>query len=608
MQEETIKIKNKAKSLDNFKKLGRNFLYFIKLGFKCSPYVFSFYFILSIIASIFPVITSKYFGNLIDSLTGFIKNGDTGNVWSSLTIYAVIFITPNILQVITDYFDNVFYLKFINFIDIFTLKKRGALDIAHVEDPKFQDLIQQAFNQGWGPVVDLIDVGIVAIRRFFIVVISSTVLFAIDWRIFLCVVVLSLPKLFTEIKFGGLNWSIYQENSREQRVFQTLRMFFINKFSIIESKFFQIQDFFIKKAAKILDDFSDKRVYLEKNKAKYNLLTEILSTGGMFLGLSIAISGALKGSISVGTVVFLFSIISAFNMNITNLLVNIARLLERNLYVSDIMEVINKKPIIKEISNPEKISDESTPEIEFKNVSFKYPGQNNYVLKNISFYLKPGEKLGLVGHNGAGKTTIIRLLLRIHDPSEGQILVNGINLKDVGIKDWWSKLSVLPQDFTSFNFEAKHAISYGDVNKEFDIEKVRVAAKQSTASEFIEKWDDQYERMIGVEFGGAELSKGERQKMALSRVFYRNSSIFVLDEPTAAIDSKSTSEIFRNIEAISDKQSMLIISHNFATLRRANKIIFLDNGEIIEEGSHDELMKAKKTYSELYEQQKGEYE
>ena len=608
MPEETLRIKKPAKSLDNLKKLGKNFVFFVKLAFKCSPYIFSSYFILSILASAFPAITSKYFGNLIDSLAGFIKSGNAGSVWTSLIVYAAIFITPNIMQVFIDFCDNTFYLKFLNFIDIFILKKRGSIDIAHIENPKFQDLLQQAFNQNFGPIVDLIDTGIVAIQRFFIVIISSVVLSVIDWRIFLSVVVLSLPKLFTEVKFGGLTWSIFQENSREQRVYQTLRIFFISKFSIIESKLFQIQDLFIKKADKILGDFSKKRVKIEKEKAKYNSLSEILSTAGMFLGLSIAISGALKGSITIGTVVFLFSIISSFNSNIKNFLLNIARLLERNLYVSDIVEVINTKPIIKEIKNPILIPENITPEIEFRNVSFKYPDQENYVLKNISFKILPGEKVGLVGHNGAGKTTIIRLLLRIHDPSEGQILVNGIDLKELSIQDWWSKLAVLPQDFTSFNFAAKESISYGDIHKEFDIEKVKLAARQSTASEFIEKWPDQYERMIGVEFGGAELSKGERQKMALARVFYRNSPVFVLDEPTAAIDSKSTSEIFRNIEAISDRQSMLIISHNFATLRRANRIIFIENGEMIEEGSHEELMKNKGIYSVLYEQQKGEYE
>lgn len=606
--EETIEIKKKVKSLENFKQLIKNALTFSKFAFKCAPFTFSSAVILSIVMGVFPVVTSKFFGNLVDSITLFIKNGNTANVWSTLIIYTVVSIVPIILSVIETSCGMVFFLKFTNYMELHILKIRGALDIAHIENSKFQDLLQRSFNNGTQPVVQIIDVGIEMVKIMVIVIMSSFAILFIDWKIFILVVVLSIPKFIIEVKYGGLSWGINAENSREQRVYQTLRMFFVNKFAVIESKLFQIQNLFLGKIENIFTDFNKKRIDNEYRRTWFRIFSEILSGAGMFAGLALAINGTLQGTTSVGTIVFLFSVISFFNSNVTNFLLWLARLLERNLYVSDIVEVMNTKPIIKEIKNPKKITSDATPEIEFKNVSFKYPGQNNYVLKDISFKINSGEKIGLVGHNGAGKTTVIRLLLRIHDPIDGQILINGIDLKQLSINDWWSKLAVLPQDFSSFNFAAKNSISYGDINKPFDMEKVIKAATQSTASEFIEKWDDQYERMIGVEFGGAELSKGERQKMALARVFYRDSPIYILDEPTAAIDSKSTSAIFRNIEAIPDKQSMLIISHNFATLRRANKIIFLDNGKIIEEGSHDKLMKDKKTYSELYQEQKGEYE
>ncbi|MFA7662595.1 MAG: ABC transporter ATP-binding protein [Patescibacteria group bacterium] len=557
---------------------------------------------------IFPVVTSKFFGNLVDSIANFIKNGNTGNVWPTLIIYTVVSIIPIVLGVLESAAVMVFLLKFTSYIEVYILKIRGELDIAHIENSKFQDLLQRSFNNGVQPIIQIMDFGIEMIKIMVIVIMSSVAILFIDWKIFLLVVVLSIPKFIIEVKYGGLSWSINAENSREQRVYQNLKVFFINKFSVIESKLFQIQNLFLNKIENIFTDFNKKRIDNEYSRARFRIFSEILSGVGMFAGLGLAINGVLEGKTSVGTIVFLFSVISFFNSNVTTFLMWFARLLERNLYASDIVEVINTKPIIKELKSPKKIISKIAPEIEFKNVSFKYPGQKNYVLKNISFKIKPGEKIGLVGHNGAGKTTIIRLLLRIHDPNKGQVLINGIDLKNLSLNDWWSKLAVLPQDFSSFNFEAKHSISYGNINKQFNLEKVKRAARQSTASDFIESWEDQYDQMIGVEFGGAELSKGERQKMALARVFYRDSQIFVLDEPTAAIDSKSTSEIFRNIEAISSKQSMLIISHNFATLRRANKIIFLDDGKIIEEGSHDELMQDKKLYSELYEQQKGEYE
>jgi ATP-binding cassette subfamily B protein len=598
----------KVKNLDNLKKLFKNFYFFSKLSFKSAPYAFSFFFILSIVDSIFPALTSKIFGDLIDSITGFIKNGDTTNVWFALIIYIIFQAIPGLTDVITSVCANINFLKFPNYLELYILKKRGSLDISQIEDPNFQDLTQRAFNNGTQPIIQIMDMGIGTIRKLLIILIGSGVILSIDWRIFLLVVILSIPKLIIEVKYGGLSWGINAENSREQRLYLTLRGFFVNKFSVIESKLFQIQNLFLEKINNIFNDFTSKRVTIEKERSGYRFLSEILSNIGMFGGLAIAINSSLNGVLSVGTVVFLFTIISSFSSNTTAFLLNLARLLERNLYASDIMEVLNTKNIIKEPAHTNKIRTDFAPEIEFKNVSFKYPKQSNFVINNLSFKIKGGEKIGLVGHNGAGKTTIVRLLLRVHDPVEGQILVNGIDLRTIKLADWWNMLGILPQDFSSFNFEVKNSISYGDVNKKFDLEKVKLAAKQSTAASFIEEWPENYDRMIGVEFGGAELSKGERQKMALARVFYRDSLVYILDEPTAAIDSKSTSEIFRNIEKISSKQSALIISHSFATLRRADRIMLLEHGNIIEEGTHEELMKNNGVYSTLYIQQKGEFE
>ena len=204
-----------------------------------------------------------------------------------------------------------------------------------------------------------------------------------------------------------------------------------------------------------------------------------------------------------------------------------------------------RKAVLEYSQNPKKLSFDSAPTVAFEEVCFKYPGQNKWALQNISFIIKPGQKIGLVGNNAVtGKSTLVRLLLRIHDPIEGRITVNGIDLKEVDIEEWWKYLGVLLQDFTTYNFTAKESIAVGDISGNVDMDTVESSAGKSTSAEFIEELEDKYEHMIGVEFGGIEPSKGQRQKLAIARAFYKGKRFLILDEPTASIDADSASRLF----------------------------------------------------------------
>lgn len=597
----------KNKSWGNFKRLFKNLWFFGRLSFQNTPIASTLIIIMAVLEGIFPVATSKVFGYLIDSITGFIKSGRVEGVWEILAVYIMVKSALPILDTFFTYNFKYWWLKFSNFIDLYILEKRSGLDIAHMEDPAFQDFAQRAFNNGNSPILNIMDIAQQNLRRLILFLGSSIAIFLIDWRIFAITLVSSIPNFIVEVYYGGTSWGIFAENSREQRRYYDNRFFFTSKYRFIEAKLFQIHNFLIEHSKDILDRFFGKQIDLEKRRLWFKFFTELLSAVGVYVSLFMAVNSALAGIITLGTVAFLFTAINSLNGAFSDLLLQLARQLERNLYVNDIVDFISTKSIVKHNPKPVRLMVEKTPIIEFKNVSFKYPKQESTVLKNISFVIRPGEKVAFVGHNGAGKTTIVRLLLRIHDVTEGEVLVNGLNIKDIDLNQWWSRLGVLTQDYSGFQYPAKEAIAVGDRARDLDLEKVIKAAKQSTASNFIESWPEKYETMIGVEFGGEELSKGERQKMALARVFYRDADIFVLDEPTAAVDAPSASEIFRNIESLPESKSALIISHNFATIRRANKIIVLEQGQIIESGVHEELVKADGLYNRLYNQQKSEY-
>jgi len=601
-------METKKKSWVNFRRLFKNLWFFGKLSFTDTPIALVTIIIMAILEGIFPVAVSKIFGFLVDSITGFIRSGDTGNIWTILAYYITAKSALPLMDAFFFYNFRYWYLRFNNFVDLYILKKRSELDIAHMEDPTFLDFAQRAFNNGTNPIINIMDIGQQNLRRLVLFVGSSVAILLIDWRIFLITLLSSLPNFFVEIYYGGSSWGIFAENSREQRRYYDNRTFITTKFKFIEAKLFQIHDFLVESSRDILTRFAGKQMSLEKKRLWFRFSAEILSALGIYASLAIAINSSLSGIITVGTVVFIFTATNSLNSAFSELLNQLARQLERNLYVNDIVDFISTKPFIKHSHKPKQLPKDDTPVIEFKNVSFTYPKQEGLVLNNISFTINPGEKLALVGHNGAGKSTIVRLLLRIHDPSTGDILINGVNLKELDLNQWWSKLSVLMQDFGGFQFLAKEAIAIGDNSKSLDIDKVIKAGQQSTAANFIESWDEKYDTMIGVEFGGQELSKGERQKMALARVFYRDARVYVLDEPTAAVDAQSASQIFRNIETLPENTSALLISHNFATIRRASKIIVLEHGKTIEEGTHEELVANNGLYNELYNQQKSEYE
>ncbi len=229
-------------------------------------------------------------------------------------------------------------------------------------------------------------------------------------------------------------------------------------------------------------------------------------------------------------------------------------------------------------------------------------------MRNISFSIKPGQKIGLVGNNAAGKSTIVRLLLRIHDPSKGKITVNGVDLREIDIEEWWKYMGILLQDFTTYNFSVKESIAVGDVEGKIDLDLVKDSAIKSTSSGFVEELKDKYENMIGVEFGGIEPSKGQRQKLAIARAFYKGKRFLVLDEPTASIDADSADIIFNQIENLPNTISAVLISHNFSTIKRADEIIVLHEGEIVEKGKHDELLSLGGRYAEAYQKQKRDFE
>jgi ATP-binding cassette subfamily B protein len=316
---------------------------------------------------------------------------------------------------------------------------------------------------------------------------------------------------------------------------------------------------------------------------------------------------ALSGAIAVGGLLLAFNTYTRFYQTVNGYIESISFTEEAARYASRWFELFDLKPKITSTENTQRVTFDKPPLVEFKNVSFRYPGNdalNPYVLENLSFTINPGEKIAIVGVNGAGKTTLIKLLCRVYDPTDGAILINGTDLRDIHLDDWQQAIGILFQDFPVYNLTIRESIGVGRISATPDDDKIQQAAKFSGADEFITN----YNQLIWKDFkDGIDLSKGQHQRLAVARMFYRNAAITILDEPTASIDAVTEEKIFTSLEKNMEGKTVILITHRFSTVKNADKILMLEHGKIIEQGSHRTLMQLDHKYAELYTMQAKRY-
>lgn len=424
---------------------------------------------------------------------------------------------------------------------------------------------------------------------------------------FLLLAVFATPLYFIRAKYGNVQWTIYSSQSKKVNYLWYLRYLFTEFETLSEIKIYQLKDYFLKRTKELQNEMIDQY--------KKPIITQTLISSGVSLLLPIVIFFALKSFTvdiiakknSLGDFTFFLNTLYTFVGQISNLLFNFGVVYENNLYVEDYFKLQNIKNQIVDKKGSFSFKKTAPREIRFINVFFKYPESEVYALKNINLTIRKGEDIAIVGHNGAGKTTLIKLLFRFYDPTEGDIVVDGHNLKDINIDDWYKHLSVLFQDFAKYNLSLKENVVFGDINKD-DKKKALDALIQAQGEELTDLKGG-LEQVLGSWFeDGEEISIGQWQKVAIARALYRNSPILVLDEPTSNIDPQAEYEIFNNLKKVYENKTLIFISHRFSTVRMADHIYVLEKGQLVEHGTHTQLLKNKKLYTEFFEIQKKGYE
>jgi ATP-binding cassette subfamily B protein len=420
-----------------------------------------------------------------------------------------------------------------------------------------------------------------------------------------------IPSVIVDSKMQAGMWSIWETDTDTRRRYGSLRYYTRNNETIREVKMLAIQHFLIEELRKLMFNVFSKQKKLLWKRSIFLILTSMLTYIAAGYFIYDMVLKVISGTVLVGTLSFFVSSIFNLRSTFTSALFYLNSMISGSRYAGLLFEFLDMRPKI--VSKPGAFECTGSPEIEFRDVSFKYPGTEAFIFKHLNVKIAAGEKVAIVGENGAGKSTLIKLLTRFYDVTEGEILINGVDIKEYSVESLRKNFAVLLQNFMNFGgFTLEKNIAFGDLQKliESDAvgENIVLAAKNSMADQFIVDKKDGFKTLLGRDFGGEDFSGGERQRIALARTFFKDAGLVILDEPTSAVDAKAEAEIFEALREHLTGKTVIFVSHRFSTVRKADRIIVIEQGEIIEDGTHEELIAIEGVYKSLYTLQAKAYE
>jgi ATP-binding cassette, subfamily B, bacterial len=512
-----------------------------------------------------------------------------------------------ILARLIDFFDNVLADKYTRYISTEIMRHAASLDLADYEDYNFYDKLDRARVQGTDRIYMIQSSGRLVQEVITTVSLAVSILFFSPWILFLLFICV-IPAFLGETHFAFLGYSLNFNQTTARRQMEYLRVIGGSKESAKELKLFGLAPYLTRRYTDLSDDLHRQTVHLQKHKLFVGALLTLLGTVGYYGAYGYVVFQTVTGVYTIGTLTLLAGAIAGASTNIQAVFTTFSSIADQALFLSDLLEFFAVKPKI--VSKPGALLAPRpiSKGFEFRNVSFSYPGNPRPVLSNINFKIEPSERIALVGENGQGKTTIVKLITRLYDVTGGQILLDGVDLREYDIDDLWREIGVIFQDFMRYEMTAAENIAIGRIEELQNSFRIRSAALKSLADEVIHHLPKRYDQVLGTRFeGGIELSGGQWQKIALGRAYLRDAQLLVLDEPTASLDARSEHEVFQRFAELTANKMSLLISHRFSTVRMADRILVLEGGKIAEQGSHHELLKSAGRYAEMFELQAANY-
>ncbi len=587
----------------------RNVPAVLKIVWDSGPWVVVFGLVSRLFSSILPVFLLWITKLIIDGIVHAVSTHQPvrpGFWWLVVAEFALA-VLNSILIRSTDYSDSLLADKYTRYVSIRVMNHAASLDLQAYEDPVFYDRLERARVQATDRLAMIQQIGRLVQQTITTITFSVSIMLFSPWLMLLLIAGV-VPAFLGESHFAFLGYAKNFRQTPMRRQMDYLRVLGGSKEAAKELKLFGLRDFLRERFTRLSDDIYDENVALSKRKLIAGSLLSMVGTMGYYSAYVFVIWRTVTGALSIGTLTFLTGAIQQASSNIEQIFSTLAGIGDQALFLTDLLAFFEMQPTIRSKPNALPAPRPITRGVEFREVSFSYPGNPRMVLDRINFKLHTGERLALIGENGQGKTTIVKLITRLYDPTEGEILLDGVDLREYDLEDLHHEIGVIFQDFMRYEMTARENIAVGRIEEIGNLELVKGAAQKSLADQTIGRLSLGYDQMLGRRFEqGVDLSGGEWQKVALARAYLRDAQLLILDEPTAALDARSEFEVFHRFTELTAGKMALFISHRFSTVRSADRILVLENGKITEEGTHAQLASLGGRYAEMFEMQASSY-
>jgi ATP-binding cassette, subfamily B, bacterial len=563
----------------------------------------------------FVPIATLWIGKLI--IDGVVAAQRTGASWRTIgglvAIEIAIVIVGELLARASSLVESLLGDLFSNRISVRLMEHAATLDLAQFEDPEFYDHLERARRQTTGRIGLIAQMLGLGQDMLTLVTLSAALLAFSPWLVVLLVLAI-VPSFLGETRFAAMEYSLLFRWTPERRQLDYLRWVGASDDTAKEVQLFGLAGWLTERYRVLSERWFRENRKLATRKAFVSSGLSLIGTAGYYSAYVVILARTVAGSITLGSLTFLAASFARGRDLIQRLLLGASSIYEQGLYLRDLFLFFEMKPTISSKPGAPPVPRPMREGFVFEDVGFQYPGSERWAVRHVSFTLAPGERIALVGENGAGKTTLTKLLARLYDPTEGRILLDGVDLRDYDLASLRHEIGVIFQDFVRYDMRFDENVGVGEIDSVRAYlddgatapapEPIVYAANQSLASSLLPKLPGGYRQMLGRRFDdGVDLSGGEWQKIALARAYMRDAQVLILDEPTAALDARAEYEVFRRFSELMAGRTGVLISHRFSTVRMADRIVVLRGGEVAESGTHEALVQAGGLYAELFQMQ-----